>query len=662
MWTKNSTFLLLAQDCSLVSMRFDNVCAALLAALPLLVVEAAQSQDVLPVLIIPGYASTQLHAWRSERCGALGQEVSIGDRVWVNVAHLLAQKECWLRCMSLKMEDQSDIGCKLRAGEGISSIAELAPGMLTGPMSIVWRNVIETLTGHFDLSPHQLMVASYDWRLPPYMLQERDHYYYTMRQKIEDAVVQNQCRGIVVLAHSLGNHVFRYFLEWLRLQIPSPDAYQTWVDTHIVSYFSVGAPFLGSAETIEVLTTGATISVPVAKESLRQLQVNFGSTQWMLPFPRDVADPKANKTLITVQYMDDAVVPTVRNYSMHDITSGKFHRELKAVDPLFHTLDYLYQKFYAQDPILNPHTPWPRPPIKSVYVVYGTGLPVRDFYKLTRTAAGTWETTAATYEVSDPHTCTKAGDGTVSYDSLAWGHTWLGPPGTEINITRIPQAPFFDAHKTTTTTARREHYSVYAGETCHTGQTSSSSDSTNTPVQSTNSGFLSDMMWSRGVVEPKVNFYEYKDSASHVRTFDQTSVWELDQVPHREILTDPSFLRELKHELQLTFATGSVHATKTFRPPHHDSDCYWNYLRAQCEFSEYCQYDYKFGDVTLDQSCRIKRTRDKGKTTAVMQVPATSTSSPTLARNVSVAGHVFKHLLFEFAAQCCTPDTCMKST
>ncbi|CAK4757743.1 unnamed protein product [Aphanomyces euteiches] len=542
---------------------------------------AAPEEDILPVLIIPGYASSQLHAWRSERCGALGQDVSIGDRVWVNVAHLIAQKDCWIKCMSLHVEDQSDVSCKLRAGEGISSIAELAPGLFTGPMSIVWRNVIETLTGHFDLGPHQLLVASYDWRLPPSKLQERDLYFYSMQQKIEDAVGKSGSRGIVVLAHSLGNSVFRYFLAWLKKQIPDDEAYQRWIDRHIASYFAVGAPFLGSTEIVEAVTAGGTVSIPLSKETLRELQVTYGSTQWMLPFPRDVNDAKANETLVTIHY--------------------------KSEDTGFMTA---YSKSQ-----------------------------VRHRLTLTQTGPGQWETSAAEGEEPDPDSCDKTGDGTVSYDSLSWGHTWLGQNGDTINVTRIPQAPFFNAAKTVSKQATRLRYSTY--------ESSCSYDRRNAaqprPKASTNSGFLTDMIWST-TDEPAITFFEYTDSKSH------TSVWELDQVPHREILTNPAFLRELKHELEQTFITGG-HASKTFRPPHHDTDCYWNYLRARCEYGEYCQYDYKFGDVTLDQSCRIKKTLGRIWLEHQQSLPPTKRVKP----DHRIAEPVFKHMLHEYAGQCPHP-------
>lgn len=43
----------------------------------------------------------------------------------------------------------------------------------------------------------------------------------------------------IVFAHSLGNLVFRYFLEWLKLEI-APKQYIQWLDEHIHAYFAVG--------------------------------------------------------------------------------------------------------------------------------------------------------------------------------------------------------------------------------------------------------------------------------------------------------------------------------------------------------------------------------------------------------------------------------------
>lgn len=58
------------------------------------------------------------------------------------------------------------------------------------------------------------------------------------RQTFETAL---KLRGgpSIVFAHSLGNNVFRYFLEWLKLEI-APKQYIQWLDDHIYAFFAVG--------------------------------------------------------------------------------------------------------------------------------------------------------------------------------------------------------------------------------------------------------------------------------------------------------------------------------------------------------------------------------------------------------------------------------------
>ncbi len=72
-----------------------------------------------------------------------------------------------------------------RAADVYAEIAELDPGLVTGPLSIIWRAIIEDLVHHFEFDPHQILVAPYDWRLPPSKLQERDQYFYTLMRKSE---------------------------------------------------------------------------------------------------------------------------------------------------------------------------------------------------------------------------------------------------------------------------------------------------------------------------------------------------------------------------------------------------------------------------------------------------------------------------------------------
>lgn len=133
--------------------------------------------------------------------------------LWIDVARILAQSDCWIRCMKLHPANQSEIACKLRyvrvyvywvagvywvspthtpplscvgsssAADGMAAISELDPGLLTGPLSEVWGSLIRDLVDTFGLGPNELVIAPYDWRLPPSKLQERDKYFTSLKRK-----------------------------------------------------------------------------------------------------------------------------------------------------------------------------------------------------------------------------------------------------------------------------------------------------------------------------------------------------------------------------------------------------------------------------------------------------------------------------------------------
>ncbi|OQR86155.1 hypothetical protein THRCLA_10571, partial [Thraustotheca clavata] len=362
---------------------------------------------------------------------------------------------------------------------------------------------------------------------------------------------------------------------------------------------------------LECLVTGLHVKIPLSMDTYRRLQTSHGSTHWILPFPRTVHDDPTDKhaaqTFASVSYSitdkDKGIVQVQRNFSLRDITNGTFHRAMAERDPVFEDLEYVRQFYYEDDPVLNVHTPWERPPIQSIYVIYGTGRDVRHRYAYSERSTGSWNLDTLYTETPDPMTCNKTGDGTVSYYSLSFGHTWLGKDGASVKITQAPQAPYFSRQDIVQTEAKRLRYAEYENnQQCKHAPHLAASQETQEMQKHYNSGFLGDL-WSSEPDEPKINFFEHSEPTEFGTEY--TSVWEFDSIQHREMLSEPAFLRELKFELHVVF-DGKAHTDKGFRPPSHDADCYWNYRQARCEFSEYCQYDYKFGDVTLDQSCRVK--------------------------------------------------------
>ena len=145
--------------------------------------------------------------------------------------------------------------CVLRPDEGLDAVSVMAPGRLTSGISQVYSPMIQLMIselGYTGSGLGALRALPYDWRLSPRRLQGRDGYFAATKASLELAVQQNR-RPAVVFAHSMGNLVFLYFLEWLRLVhfghhksnnknkqfykgVRGDAAWQRWIDDHVWCY------------------------------------------------------------------------------------------------------------------------------------------------------------------------------------------------------------------------------------------------------------------------------------------------------------------------------------------------------------------------------------------------------------------------------------------
>lgn len=143
---------------------------------------------------------------------------------------------CLRECLQLGRNqtdtDDWEKGCKLRPDEGLDAIASLSPGgigsnMLIGGTNTVYAWLIQWLADNLGYDVSNIVGLPYDWRLTPDKMEERDGFLTMMRKRIEASVATNGHPGIMI-AHSMGNVVFRYFLEWLRMEMRK-EAYNDYV-------------------------------------------------------------------------------------------------------------------------------------------------------------------------------------------------------------------------------------------------------------------------------------------------------------------------------------------------------------------------------------------------------------------------------------------------
>ncbi|XP_042513162.1 phospholipid--sterol O-acyltransferase [Macadamia integrifolia] len=585
-------------------------------------------------IIIPGYASTQLRAWSVFDCPYSPLDFNPLDAVWLDTTKVLSAVNCWLKCMLLDPYNQTDNPeCKSRPDSGLSAITELDPGYITGPLSSVWKEWVKWCI-EFGIEANAIIAVPYDWRLSASMLEERDLYFHKLKLTFETAL---KLRGgpSLVFAHSLGNNVFRYFLEWLKLEI-APKGYIQWLDDHIHAYFAVGAPLLGATETVRATLSGFTFGLPVSEGTARLMFNSFGSSLWMMPFskycrtdniywkrffegkgaahhtyhcdemefrlnysgwPTDIINIEIPATQGAEAYPSllemspanlssmECGLPTQLSFSAREISDGTFFKAIEDYDPDSKRLMYQLEKLYQGDPVLNPLTPWDRPPLKNIFCIYGVDLKTEVGYYFAPSGKpypDNWIITDIVYETEgalfsrsgnlvNGNPGFTSGDETVPYHSLSWCKTWLG---SKVNITRAPQSEHDGSDVQVHLNVEHHH------------------DADVVPNM------------TRAPRVKYVTYYEDSESNPGKRT----AVWEIDKASHRNIVRSPVLMRELWLQMwhDIHADAGSKFVTKAKRGPLRDDDCYWDYGKARCAWPEYCEYRYTFGDVHLGQSCRLK--------------------------------------------------------
>lgn len=497
--------------------------------------------------------------------------------------------------------------------------------------------------------------------------------------------------GMVVIAHSMGNGVFRYFLEWLKLEL-GRNHWQAWIDKHISTYFAVGSPLLGSSEALELLSSGLTQGLPITQREVRKLVATFGTRAYLV-----VMTPAGMHTYahLVLRYRLDRQLPADSVDAQLDARYGHAHQCALRSEYRWHqALAELHERRDRVGPILprygRARPGFRRPRENSQEVCYnlhvhqvlllwigidggclcaqilrrrrrarslgalgapahclcllglrgqpaGTSLvflglrvinrhilnhgfshhsaQTKHNYKYQDTdTAGHWYQLSLDNEDSSRHSCSKTGDATVPYHSLSWAHTWLGDKEAAVDVTQVPQSVYFSEENIRTFKATRNGLNHHAEYTLHGRDQPmcSSPDKSTAAAAGLLEGFF------KTSTLDQITFFERrepqtKNGGGAVQT---TGVWEIDGAGHREILGNPAFLRELRAEMRSLFTTTKQTKTdmssdKTSRPPVIDGDCYWNYRQAKCAFSDFCEYRYAFGDVILDQSCRLRPRRKR---------------------------------------------------
>ena len=292
-----------------------------------------------PIFLIPGLASTRLLSWSRVNCPFPQPKVTVGTIIWLSVPRVaiestgVVSNSCWIECLKLSSDGREadnvfdNQTCKIRPDEGLDAISSLTPVdtvseiLLSNGSNTVYAWLVEWLSLNLNYDVTNLIGLGYDWRLSPKSLESRDGYFTRMKSTIESSVKQNGNRPGFVVCHSLGNTIWRFFLDWVergfvegelrRLErvenggrfgigigwfdfahaVPSASStveerakisgkilFDDWVAKHVYSYVALSAPFLGAANPTRAVLSGEAMGLPVTEALARELELTFGST------------------------------------------------------------------------------------------------------------------------------------------------------------------------------------------------------------------------------------------------------------------------------------------------------------------------------------------------------------------------------------------------
>jgi hypothetical protein len=345
-----------------------------------------------PIVLLPGLASSRMVAWKKKKC--LGADIEIQSIVWLNLKKLmetmLYEKDCWLECLKLDKNSTDPSDCKVRPDEGLGAVSELSPGMLSTGLTSLFTPLIRMLAHEFGYDANAMVAAPYDWRLSPLELEVRDAFFSSLRMKIE-VVVKKQGSPSIVIAHSMGNNIFLYFCDWMKMQLSgSSISYREWMATHVYSYVGYSAPLLGTPSALKSVVSGHAFGLPIGDLQVRDLLLTFPSTHFLNPrSTNDYQKQKRKKGYHYIPLQYDQPIFLLRNLNPQSDEASVYSVNLEHVEngSFFQTIGEIYrepriieklhslQQLYHQDPLQPLSRLYERPPIKHVIMLYGVDLP-----------------------------------------------------------------------------------------------------------------------------------------------------------------------------------------------------------------------------------------------------------------------------------------------
>nr|WNY14363.1 putative phospholipid:diacylglycerol acyltransferase [Aurantiochytrium sp. SD116] len=332
-----------------------------------------------PILIVPGFMSSALKVeasnvvqrwenkriWMSlQRLGFTGKVLGTTSLFETNDEDVeqIKMKNDWLLHLTLQPDLLSERdGISVRAIEGLHGVDFLEPGLFLNAQTYVFGPLIKTLVKKGGYTRDKdLDAMSYDWRMPPGVLEERDQYFTRSLERIERMYHENDQQRVVLLCHSMGCQMAEYMLQFaLR------NRGRSWIDKYVDTYIPIGGPHLGSPSALASVVRGSNMGLPrtfLSTHAALILGRSLGSTPLLLPVHPDgciESQPEASACIFA---------PIVKQTGMLRIKVDNL--DLRVLASFYRNLGQLRLRIKFASTTLN--TPWYEAhPILLVEPVHG---------------------------------------------------------------------------------------------------------------------------------------------------------------------------------------------------------------------------------------------------------------------------------------------------
>lgn len=385
-------------------------------------------------------------------------------------------KRKWLQHMVLAEDGFSDPpGIRVRPVTGLHGCDYLSDQPLVKAKSYVMGFLINALCD-IGYESKNLEAMSYDWRLPPSKLNERDGYFIKLKHQVEVMYEINNER-VVLMGHSLGTRCTQYFLEWARNNLG-----QDWLNKYVHAFLAMGPPFLGAPKSVRAVISGDTMDLEVflTEEEGKSMCRRSASLPWLFPLQQE----KLPDCVGRVKGIDKEMDTGFGSRSLKEEgNKKKEHKEyiecnVERIVNRFAPKSWSYfQTFYEKDPLyITPDAAIDvapvigPPPVQNLWVVCGVNLntevsyyyktqkhndketavldPAADRYSGKKLALinprGLLVTGGIAYETNKTYQptirMTKSGDGTVPYASMNHAAQWknmIGQPNVPLQSVHL---------------------------------------------------------------------------------------------------------------------------------------------------------------------------------------------------------------------------------